>query len=342
MNILIFTKNWLGDVLFQLPAIEAIRDRYPEARIVCLCPERCREILKSHPAVSEVRVFDEKKEHRFLFARLAFALGLRRESWDIGFLFHRSRTRAFLLWFAGVRERIGFSSGRKWFLTKPVPEPKKPMHHMDYFLELLTRAGFRRVENPVYRFYLSEKDQRFADAFVEKEGLKDFACFHVGANWEPKRWPPAHFARLADLIFEKWGIPVVLTGGPGDRPLAESIVRQARRAPIISVTGQTTLGELGAVFKRALFVMSGDSGPLHIAAGVGTPVIALFGPTSPELTGPRGPGDRIILSYVPEGFRVPWYGKELPENGWLSQIQPEDVVKAIEDQKWLMSAAYSL
>ena len=335
MNILIFTKNWLGDVLFQIPAIEAIRNRYPDARIVCLCPGRCREILEAHPAVSEVRVFDEKNEHRSIPARLGFALALRREDWDIAFLFHRSRTRAFLLWLAGVKERIGFASGRRGFLTRPIPEPEKPMHHMDYFLELLAGAGFPRPENPVYHFYISEQDRGFADGLMEKEGLKDFACFHVGANWGPKKWPVGHFAKLADLIEKKWQTPVLLTGGPADRRLAEEVIQKAVRARILSLAGRTTLGELGAIFKRALLVVSGDSGPLHIASGVGTPVAAFFGPTSPDLTGPRGPGEKIILSYVPEGFTAPWYGKALPENGWLSHIQPEDVMEAIEKKGWM-------
>ncbi len=336
MNILIVTKNWLGDILFEFPAIEAIRNRYPDAHLCAMGPSRCREILASHPAINQVLVFDERNEHRSLASRLRFIRRLRRENWDRAYLFHPSRTRAFLLLLAGVRERIGYGAGRKLFLTHPVAEPEEPMHQVDYFLYLLEQTGLCVPENAAYRFYLSRRDQEAAKAMLGDHSLRSgaFACFHLGANWEPKRWPVAHFAKLADLIFAESRLPILLTGGAQDSGLIAGMKQQVKKARLISLAGKTGLGELAAIYRHATFVVSGDSGPMHIASAVGTNLVALFGPTNPKLTGPRGTGDKVLLSYVPPGYGAPWFGKNIPED-WLSHIQPEEVLQALEEKKWL-------
>ncbi|HXV28305.1 MAG TPA: lipopolysaccharide heptosyltransferase II [bacterium] len=337
MKILIFTKNWLGDILFQFPAIQAIHDAYPEAEIVCVAPERCHEILTAHPAVNRVISFDEKKGQRFFFSRVVFGLKLRREKWDKAYLLHRSRTRAFMAFLAGARERIGYAFRRKRFLTKAIAEPAAPMHHVDYALNLIRTAGIPCPENAVYRFNVSEKARASARKLLEESHLqeKGFVCFHLGANWEPKRWPVKHFARLADLLHEKWQVPVVVTGAREDQPLVHELAESIQKARLISLAGRTGLSELAAVYAGSCCLVTGDSGPMHIASGVGTPVVALFGPTDPNLTGPRGAGDELVLQHIPVGYSVPWYGKKLPAEGWLSKIEPETVMTAIEKKGWI-------
>ena len=199
MKILIVTKNWLGDILFEIPAIETIARAYPQAKIVCMGPERCRQILEAHPAVHRFMGFDEKKEHRSILKKIQFVRELRREKWDRAYLFHRSRTRAFLLMCAGVKERIGYAAhGKNRFLTHAFPEPVGRMHHRDYFLELLEKSGLEKSSDPACRFYFLEKDEKKAKELIAENHLNSFVCFHLGANWEPKRWPAAHFAKLAD------------------------------------------------------------------------------------------------------------------------------------------------
>ncbi|MBI3306399.1 MAG: lipopolysaccharide heptosyltransferase II [Candidatus Omnitrophica bacterium] len=335
MKILIVTKNWLGDILFELPAIEAIKQNFPQAEIVCMTAARCRTILRNHPAVDRVLVFDEKAEHRNWFSRIRFLMELRKEKWDRAYFFHRSKTRAFLLWLAGIQERIGYSTkGRQWFLTQAIPEPAQLLHHVDYFMELLKKTGHHVSENASYHFYFSEKDQQNAQAMLESRSLGQFAVFHLGANWEPKRWPAVHFAKLADLIFEKWGLDIVVTGAPEDQKLVDEMMKDVKKARVTSLVGKTSLSELGGIYEKARFMVSGDSGPMHIAAGVGLPVLTFFGPTNPALTGPRGAGETVVLTYVPEGYQSPWYGKEFPATGWLSHIKPEEVFRAIEEKGW--------
>lgn len=340
MKILVFMKNWIGDTLFQIPALEAIKARYPRSHIACIAPPRCHEILRNHPAVSRVISFDEKNERRSFFKRIGFVFQLRKEHWDRGFLFHGSRTRAFLFWAAGVKERIGYARDRRFFLTQAFPEPASDLHQVDYFLELLVQSGIPRPSHAVYHFYPSKHDQNRAETLLENYDLTAYACFHIGANWEPKRWPAGHFSRLADLIFQKWRLPVVITGSSKEEKLADQVLKGAKVARIIPLTGKTSLSELGALFEKASFVVSGDSGPMHMASAVGAPVVALFGPTDPALTGPRGSGKKIVLSYVPPGYRRPWYGSEWPKDGWLSNIQPEDVIRAVEKENWIAVTHY--
>ena len=334
MKILVVMKNWLGDLLFKMPALELIKNKYPEASIVCIAPERCREILEAHPAVSGFLSFDEKSTHRSWFSRIQFLLELRKSGpWDQGYLFHRSRTRALFLMLAGAKERIGYGKGRKVFLTRAVSEPACPMHQMDYFFELMKGAGFDLPMERKYRFFYKAEDEHQALEMLKSYGVSagtKYICFHLGANWEPKRWPPEHFAVLADKIEARWHMPVVVTGTKQDEALFDIFIKKVQQARVISLVGKTKLRVSAVIYKHSACLVTGDSGPMHMASGVGAPVIALFGPTDPKLTGPYGTGDAIVLQYIPVGFSVPFFGKEFPCEGWLSKISPEEVLDAIE------------
>ncbi len=334
MKIVAVMKNWLGDLLFQMPALELIKQKYPGASITCVAPERCREILKAHPAVSDFLSFDEKSTHRSWLARMRFVLELRKRGpWDQGYLFHRSRSRAVFLLLAGVKERIGYGKGRKGILSRLVEEPAQSMHQLDYFFNMMKGAGFELPMEREYQFFYKEGDEQAAREVLRLHGIErnaKYICFHLGANWEPKRWPPEHFAVLADKIEKKWHMPVVVTGSQNDRPLFEAFMSKIRQATIISLIGKTGLCVSAVIYKQAACLVTGDSGPMHIASGVGAPVVALFGPTDPKITGPRGIGERLVLQYIPPGYTVPFFGKKFPPEGWLSKITPEEVLDAIE------------
>lgn len=338
MKILVITKNWLGDVLFEVPALEALRENFPASDITVLAPPRCREILEALPFINRVKAFDERGEERSLGAKLRFIFWLWQEKFDRVFLFHRSATRAFLTWLGGVRERIGYAAPKRdWLLTTAIRRPEKALHQVDYFLVMLKGCGLKVHFGAEYRFFFSAGDEKEAVRLLQLEGLKEksFAAFHIGANWDPKRWPSGHFARLADLLAEKCSLPVVLTGSKRDGVTASGIFGKMVKARRLSLCGMTSLKVLAALFQKAAFVVSSDSGPMHIASGVGTPVVALFGPTCPRLTGPRGTGKKIVIQYVPEGYSVPWRGKDFPQGGWMEKIKPETVLeKIVEEKLW--------
>jgi len=334
VKIIVVMKNWLGDLLFQMPALDLIKRKYPSAEIFCVAPERCREILEAHPAVSGFLSFDEKSTHCSWLARMRFLGGLRKNGpWDQGYLFHRSRTRALLLMLAGVKERIGYGKGRKLFLTTAVKEPEGRLHQLDYFMDLMKGAGYETPAQPVYQFYFKPEDEAKAGVILSENGLgasSKYICFHLGANWEPKRWPPTHFAVLAEKIDERWHLPVVVTGSAQDRPLFEEFLRRVKSSKVIDLVGKTPLRVSSVIYKNAICLVTGDSGPMHIASGVGARVIALFGPTDPQLTGPRGTWESLVLQHVFSGYAVPFFGKTPPPDGWLSHISPDQVLDAVE------------
>jgi len=219
----------------------------------------------------------------------------------------------------------------------------QPMHQLDYFFNMMKSAGFDLPAEREYRFYYREKDEQIAGEVLAAQGMGDktkFICFHLGANWEPKRWPAAHFASLAEKISQRWQLPVVVTGSSQDRPLFDAFSHSLKTSSvkktkaitpdIIDLVGKTSLRVSACIYRHAACLVTGDSGPMHIASGVGTPVIALFGPTDPKLTGPRGKGESLVLQYIPSGYAVPFFGKDLPEEGWLSHISPEEVLDALE------------
>ena len=336
MKILIVTKNWLGDILFEIPAIQAIRENFPKAHLTALAPARCQEILQAVPYLDEVRVFDERSGEKSLPSKVHFMGWLRQQKFDQVFLFHRSFTRSLLTALGGIPQRVGYeTSKRKWLLTRPVPLPSRPLHQVDFFLVLLKWAGLKVNFESECQFFYRPDDNAKAYALMEANGLREenFVAFHVGANWGPKRWPANHFAELAGRLQKNFSCPVVLTGSQSDERIATEIVKiYSQGNNLISLCGKTSLGVLGALYQKAAFVVSSDSGPLHIASGVGTPVVALFGPTCPRMTGPRGIGKKIVIQFVPEGYSVPWKGGNLPEGGWMEKISPEVVFQKIKDE----------
>jgi lipopolysaccharide heptosyltransferase II len=338
MKILIVTKNWIGDLLFQLPAIEAICRHYSEAEITCVVPSRCKEMLSGNEMIANILVFDERKEHKKIIDRIRFIRDLRKEKWEKVFLFHPSKTRALIMLLAGVERRIGFDLKKGSFLTDKIKAPSEPMHQVDYFLKLIEGVGIK-PEKRKYSLSVSYNDESQAKGILKESKIQpnQFVCFHLGANWEPKRWPIENFARLAELLFKQTNFQIVVTGAERDSILALALQKLVPSEKLRVFTGKTSLNLLAAVFKQAAFVVSGDSGPMHIAVAVGTKNVALFGPTDPALTGPRGIGDSIVISYVPSGYRVPFYDQALPKDGWLGKISAEQVFEQIRLKGWLIN-----
>lgn len=331
-------KNWLGDVVFLTPALRVLRMNFPTAQIICFAPERCKDVLASNPYIDEVIPFDERNKHRSLWAKIRLVRELRRLGLDRVYLFHRSFTRALLMRLGGAKQRIGYATkGRSFLLTHPVTEPEGPMHAVDFSLELLRRSGLRVTTDAVYEFYYEKQDLERIRRLLEelRVGGDRLVAINPGANWLPKRWPAEHFRNLAQELVRRYRVNVVVTGSKDDRPLIDQIVAVARDPRIVSLGGFITLRELGALFSLCTLVLSSDSGPMHIAAGVGANVIGIFGPTDPRLTGPRGRGRNVVIHHVPEGEKVPWFGRRFPKKGWMEHISVDEVLNTIEREKLL-------
>jgi len=333
-KILIFNVNWLGDVLFSTATIRNIRRNYPDSFIACIIPSRCYPILKGNPYLDEIIIFDEKERQRSSLAKLRFVQLLKTKKFDVVFLLHRSFTRALICRLAGIPERIGYYTKKRGFLlTKRItPIGRDTLHRIDYYLNIIEKAGLK-VEDRYLEFFIDDKDANFIEDFLDKKSIgKDefLVAINPGGNWLPKRWPQVNWAMLADKLITEFGAKIIITGNYADISTAQKIRDLMKEKPIIA-SGTFNLKQLGALCKRLDLFITADTGPLHIANALGTKrIIALFGPTSPEITGPYPLKNTFILS-KDVGCKIPCYLVRCKDNRCMKAVTPDDVIEKIRE-----------
>jgi lipopolysaccharide heptosyltransferase II len=339
-RILVFEVNWLGDVLFSTPAIRAIRKKYPGAYLAALVVPRCREVLFANNYLDEVMVYDEKGKHRGLKGKIRLIRDLRARHFTISYLFKSSLSRTLYLFLAGIKKRIGYGKRRgDFFLTERVMLPKEQLHRADTYYYLVAKDKIPEGERR-YDFFISNEDRAFIEDLLKKHHVplgKQLVVLHVGGNWDLKRWPKVHFARLIDVIKSSFGAEVVISGSFLDHPLAKEIAGLTQAKPFVAC-GMTTLKQLAALFQKSDLVISADSGPLHIAMAMQANTLALFGPTLPEITGPIGEGDFSVLRNKEISCEVPCYNLECKNNICMSSLSVEQVIEEVEKRGWLKKA----
>ncbi len=346
MNILIVKLSALGDITHTLPALTVLRRANPDAHITWLVEESARDLIDGHPALNRILVWRRTAWKTLLRsgrlptlagAILRFVRDLRGTRYDLVIDFQGLIKSA--LWVAMARARVkaGYGPGQRhdehaWLaLNRRIPVTLPNAHAVERNLNLVDALGFPRFPL-AYDFPISDARQAEADSLLVGLGLKPGARFVAVSSmtrWPTKNWTARHFAEVADLLHDA-GVPVVFTGAPGDSREIDAIAAASRR-PAHRLDGRTALPTLAAVFRRATTVLSTDTGPMHIAVAVGTPVVALFGPTSPEYTGPYG--DRNVV--LRAGLRCsPCYQrtcgtKEFESHACMLRLVPEQVAKRV-------------
>ena len=326
-RILIVNVNWIGDVIFSTPFIKAVREAHPGSYVACLLHPRCVEILKDNPRIDEIIVYDEEGSHRSLLGKLKLITNLKNKKFDTAFILHRSFTKALITFLAGIKERIGYpTKHRSVFLTKAVEiSDEEVSHKVEYFLNLARASGID-ARDIAYEFFIKDSDRQRVRQFLKENGVLDKDLLVVlcpGGNWDMKRWPKENFAKLGDLFIDDLGAKVVISGAKKDMSLAEDIRKLMKGKPAISC-GKTTLKELGALLERVDLAVANDTGPMHLAVAMKTNVVALFGPTSPHLTGPYGPGSYRVI-WKNEECDTPCYDVACAENRCMALITVEEV-----------------
>jgi len=329
-RILVFNVNWLGDVIFTTPIFKALKKHDPQSHVACLCVPRVREICECALYLDEVIVYDDKGRHRGLWGKVMLITELHRRKFDCVYILHRSWTRALLMFLAGIPRRVGYDTkGRGWLLTRRIALPEPGRHRSDDYLHVLEADGV-----PVEDRRCELRVDPGADGEIQKilkaEGVGDHdfpVVVHVGANWDLKRWPKEYFAELIRRLKRDLAVRAIIPGASRDRALAEAIADESGVHPVV-LTGKTNLKQLMALMNRAKIVISADSGPMHIAHSVGAIVIALFGPTRPEITGPRGKGQGVVLQKDIVCNQDPCYNLTCPDNRCMSAITVGEVLAA--------------
>jgi lipopolysaccharide heptosyltransferase II len=284
-RILIIKPGAVGDLLQMTPVIRALKRRYPDAAITMLVGSASSaSLFRHHPAVSDVILFERAGTHRTVAAQFAFLRDLRRRRFDLVLNFQRSNIRSWLFIAAAVPARVlVYHKARK-----------RAVHAVVNYLETIAPLGIP-AGDPDLELVPGAEAEAFAAEVFARHGLPDTAvvALNPGASHAVNRWPVEYFAVLADLIAERLPARVLLIGGPDDKAAAEEIITRSRSKPL-SLAGTTSLLQLGAVLARCAAVVSGDTGPMHMATAVGAPVVALFGAADPARTGPVGTGHRVI------------------------------------------------
>jgi len=307
-KILIRAVNWIGDAVMTLPALEAVKRLHPEASITVLARPWAAEIYRNHPAVDEILIYENTGRHNGLAGKLRLARLLRRSRFDTALLFQNAFDAAMIAFLAGIPERVGYNrDARRLLLTRAVDlraghklkDGTRLRHHVDYYLDLVegwTGIDPRIGHETVMRMHLTDAERAWADTFIANSGLGGASIIGInpGATFgSSKRWFPERFAEAADRLAENAGAGVIIFGGPQEVSIAGEIAGRMTNKPVVAA-GRTTLRELVALIERCDLFITNDSGPMHIAAALDRPVVALFGSTSPEATGPYCRNHRIV------------------------------------------------
>jgi 3-deoxy-D-manno-octulosonic-acid transferase/heptosyltransferase-1 len=310
MNILIVKLSAIGDVIHTLPALNAIRRYYPDARITWLVEEDAAPLVKGHGALDRVLVSKRKRWLKGILSPSClnnmkevyrFLKELRDTRYDLIIDFQGLLKSGILIALSRGRRKIGYGRGMEHmecsyvFLNERVPPVDMDNHALMRSMMLLDAIGIPSSDIE-YNLPVQDQDRATRDALLIRHDIREprlLVAINPAAKWETKLWSQLKFAKLADTLIQQYGASLVFTGGSEDRGAVQGII-SAMEGKAANLAGETTLRTLAALYEKTDFLVSTDTGPMHIASAVGTPVVALFGPTAPWRTGPFGPDHQII------------------------------------------------
>ncbi|MDD4203025.1 MAG: lipopolysaccharide heptosyltransferase II [Candidatus Omnitrophica bacterium] len=301
MRILITRTDRIGDVMLSTPVIRAIKAKYPDSYLAfCLRPETA-PLIVNDPLVDEVIEYDKKGKYKKFKGMLNFAFEIRRKKFDMAIVLHPTNRMNLTCFLAGIKKRIGYDHKLGFLLTDRVAHKKQLglKHETEYTLDLLRHIGIDPVDKRL-RLYVSDQDIDRAKQLCEENYIPKGAnviTVHPGASCRSKIWPFHKFAELIDRLNEDSSVRVILVGAQSDLQLCNK-VNALVSSRLINLVGQTSIGVLAAILKKSKVFVSNDSGPVHMAVAVGTPVVDIFGRKDPGLSplrwGPRGEKDIVI------------------------------------------------
>jgi heptosyltransferase-1 len=298
MNVLIVRLSALGDIVHTIPAAAAIRKAYPEARIDWVVDARHRELVDLVGGIDRVVALESASVAGWVDA----VRRLRQVRYDVALDLQGLMKSAVLARASGARRVVGFSI---WHLREKAARPfysetdghtapaRSPGHVIFKNLRLLRTIG---IDDQTVAFPLACPESAALDRVRADIGTAaPFALLNPGAAWSNKRWPPGKFADIAAFLRDVRGLHSLVLWGPAEHALARQVVEASGRAARLAPP--TTIAELLSLAQAASLIVSGDTGPLHIAAAAGTPIVALFGPTDPLRNGPWSADDVVVSRY---------------------------------------------
>jgi lipopolysaccharide heptosyltransferase I len=330
MNILVVRLGALGDIVHTIPAAAALRHAFPDARIDWLVEARHRSLVDLVTGIDRAVVLERPS----LAGWLDVVRRMRDVAYDVAIDFQGLMKSAVLARVSGAHRVIGFSI---WHLREKGARPfyseiyrDTPAERADHIVrQNLTLLRSLGVSDTTIRFPLADvRSRALDDVRAALGGEHPFALINPGAAWPNKRWPPERFGEVAAFLREVRGLPSFVLWGPGEEGLAGAV--QERSSGAARTAPATRVGDLVALCRAASLMVSGDTGPLHIAAAVGTPTVSLFGPTDPQRNGPWSPDDTTVSRYGACGCH---YERRCRKDNWcLESIDVAEVTAAIQQR----------
>ncbi|HOD36059.1 MAG TPA: lipopolysaccharide heptosyltransferase II [Syntrophales bacterium] len=303
-NILIRGTNWIGDVVMTLPAIAAVREAYPGAKISILVKPWVADLLRISSDVDEVLIYERPGVHEGLGGFLRLVGELKARKFDMAILLQNAIEAAIIAWLARIPVRAGYSTdGRGFLLTHAVRRTDDilRLHQTRYYLEMLKALGLEPGRKDV-RLAVGEEEKSLSDRILKERGIAPDSLLiglAPGATYGPaKMWYPERFASVADRLIERFSARVLIFGSGGDHEVARR-VRERAGNTLIDLTGETTLREAISLIARCRLFVSNDSGLMHVAGALGIPTVAIFGSTNPLTTSPVGQESVVITKNAP-------------------------------------------
>lgn len=298
-NILIRSTNWVGDAIMTTPAVKAIRQNFPDAKISILAKPWVKDVFAANPCIDHVIVYDSMHRHKGLRGRVRLAKELAEQGFDLAILLQNAFEAAWLAYLARIPRRAGYNTdARSLLLTHSVPLKKetKKIHQAYYYLRMLEGLGLNVEGEP--KLFLSPPPDAatWAQKALFEAGVREddnLIGINPGAAYGPaKRWLPERFVELARMLTRQADAKVVVFGTNADRKVGEGALAKAPER-VINMAGKTTLGQVMALMARCRVFITNDSGLMHVASALHVPLVAIFGSTNPVTTGPFS--DRAVI-----------------------------------------------
>ncbi len=346
-RILIVKLSAIGDVIQTLPMVEALKEYYPQALMDWVVEEEASDVLVGHPALNRVIVSRRKSWPKQFFQKgerwatiheiQKFIRDLRYHRYDWIIDNHGIFKSGLLVLLSRGRRKIGYQArpgiadeGSYLFTNERYPALDIEKHALERYLDLVRQLGVPSKKG-TFHYPVSAALRQKGEEILQKGGLFEGprVVIHPLAKWATKNWPRKNFTQLADLLIQK-GVSVIFTGSKEDQGIVEEIATQMESSPkMLNLSGQTSLKELAAVFSLADAILTTDTGPMHLAAAVGAPLIVLFGPTAPWRTGPYGDNHVVLRKNLDCS---PCFRKQCATADCMNSITVEEVMKAVENR----------
>jgi heptosyltransferase-2 len=347
-RILITRTDRIGDFVLSTPIFSELRKRFPRGRLACLTFLENRSLVQGNPFLDEVILYDKKGTEKGWWGNLKFALCLRRMKFDVVIHLHATNRMHLVTWLAGIPNRIGWRRKCEWALTHSLEDLKKEghKHEAEYNFELLKFLDIECPPQLETYFPLLERERISLEELLRQHqiaGDNPWVIINPSASCPSKIWPPEKFGELINRLNAKYRLRFITIGSFRDRKINEAVSRFTTTR-VHNLSGRLTLPMLGWLLKKSAVLVSNDSGPVHIAAAVGTPVVSVFGRKqpglSPERWRPLGDHSKVVWKDV--GCRVCLAHRCQIHFLCLEAVSAEEVLAQVECFKENLQAGRSI